>query len=275
MRASLLPTHLRDPAPSSFEIHVVPDAAALAEAAAREFARAASDAVGDRGIFRVVLAGGSTPRALYRRLAGARWRRAVSWNRARFFFGDERCVPPDHERSNYGMARRTLLEPLGIPARQVLRMRGEEEPERAARAYEEAIRRRFSGRPARFDLVLLGLGEDGHTASLFPSTAALAECRRLVAANDVPRLSEWRLTLTFRALNAARRVIFLVSGPEKARAAATILEKQRGYRDLPASAVSPSRGTLLWLLDEAAAFGCGGRFATGPSFAKRTPAGEV
>jgi 6-phosphogluconolactonase len=248
-----VPTDPPDSPPASFEIQVFPDAAALAEAGAREFARAASDAIGDRGIFRVVLAGGSTPRALYTRLTRAPWLRSIRWDRARFFFGDERCVPPDHDRSNYRMARQTLLEPLKIPARHVLRMKGEGEPASAARACEEAIRRRFSGRPARFDLVLLGLGEDGHTASLFPGTEALAERRRLVAANYVPKFSEWRLTLTFRALNAARRVIFLVSGPEKAAAAAKILKKRRGYEDLPASAVSPSRGTLLWLLDEAAA----------------------
>jgi 6-phosphogluconolactonase len=237
----------------SFEIHVVPDAAALAEAGALEFARAASDALEDRGIFRMILAGGSTPRALYARLTRGPFRRSIRWDRVRFFFGDERCVPPDHERSNYRMAREALFDPLKIPAAHVLRMKGEADPARAARDYEVAIRRRFAGRPPRFDLTLLGLGEDGHTASLFPGTAALAERRRLVAANDVPKFSEWRLTLTFRALNAARRVVFLVSGREKASAAAKILKKERGYRDLPAAGVSPSRGTLLWLLDEAAA----------------------
>jgi 6-phosphogluconolactonase len=250
-----LATRIPDSAPSSFEIQVVPDAAALAEAGAREFARSASEAIDGQGVFRVVLAGGSTPRPLYARLTRAPRRRAIRWDRARFFFGDERCVPPDHDRSNYRMVREVLLDPLKIPARHVSRMKGEEEPARAARAYEEAIRRQFSGRPARFDLVFLGLGEDGHTASLFPSTEALAERRRLVAANHVPKFSEWRLTLTFRALNAARRVIFLVSGPEKAIAAAKILKRERGYQDLPASAVCPRRGTLLWLLDEAAASG--------------------
>lgn len=255
MRSRQLPARIRHSTPSSFEVHVLPDAAALAEAGAREFARAASEAIEGQGVFRVVLAGGSTPRALYARLTRTPARGAIRWDRTRFFFGDERCVPPDHERSNYRMAREALLEPLKVPARHVLRMKGEEEPARAARACEEAIRRQFSGRPARFDLVLLGLGEDGHTASLFPSTEALAERRRLVAANYVPKFSEWRLTLTFRALNAARRVIFLVSGPKKAAAAAKILKRRRGYENLPASAVSPRRGTLLWLLDEAAASG--------------------
>jgi 6-phosphogluconolactonase len=201
----------------------------------------------------VVLSGGSTPRALYARLTRPPFRESIRWDRVLFFFGDERCVPPDHDRSNYRMARETLFDPLKIPAARVLRMKGEANPARAARDYENAIRRRFADRPARFDFVLLGLGEDGHTASLFPSTAALTERRRLAAANEVPKFSEWRLTLTFRALNAARRVVFLVSGPEKAPAVAKILKKRRGYADLPASGVAPSRGTLLWLLDEAAA----------------------
>jgi 6-phosphogluconolactonase len=253
VRAQILPAYLPASAPASFEIDVVPDSFALAQAGAREFARSAGDAIEDRGIFRVVLSGGSTPRALYARLTGAPWRRLIRWDRARFLFGDERCVPPDHARSNYRLAREKLLDPLKIPARHVLRMKGEAEPARAARDYEESIRRWFSGRPARFDLVLLGLGEDGHLASLFPSTAALALSRRLVAANYVPGFSEWRITMTFRAINSARRVIFLVSGPEKARAAAKILKKRRGWQDLPASRVAPRRGTLLWLLDEAAA----------------------
>lgn len=248
-----MPTKFPSPAPATFEIHVVPDASALAEAGALEFTRAAKDAFEGRGIFHVVLAGGSTPRALYARLTRPPFRGSIRWDRVRFFFGDERCVPPDHERSNYRMAREALFDPLQIPAARVLRMKGEADPIRAARDYEAAIRRRFAGHRARFDFILLGLGEDGHTASLFPSTAALSERRRLAAANEVPKFSEWRLTLTFRALNAARRVVFLVSGPEKASAAAKILKKQRGYADLPAAGVAPSRGTLLWLLDEAAA----------------------
>jgi 6-phosphogluconolactonase len=248
-----LPTNLPAPAPPALEIHVVPDASALAEAGALEFARAASDTLEDREVFRVVLAGGSTPRALYARLTRAPFRRSVPWDRIRFFFGDERCVPPDHERSNYRMARETLFDPLKVPAGHALRMKGEADPMRAARDYEASIRRRFSGRPSRFDLVFLGLGEDGHTASLFPATAALADRRRLVVANDVPKFSEWRLTLTYRALNAARRVVFLVSGAEKASAAAKILKRDPGYLDLPAARVSPRPGTLLWLLDEAAA----------------------
>ena len=242
-----------DAAPSSFEIAVVPDAAALAEAASREFARAARDAVADRGIFRVALAGGSTPRALYGRLARRPYRRSISWDRVRFFWGDERCVPPDDERSNYRMAREALIKRLEVPGRHVFRMKGEQAPGAAARAYEDALRREFSPRPVRFDLLLLGLGEDGHTASLFPGTQALGQRRRLVAASFVPKFGEWRVTMTYRAINAARRIVFLVSGRKKAAPAEKILKKRRGYEQLPASGVAPRRGTLLWLLDEAAA----------------------
>ncbi len=248
-----MPTRPQPPAPSSFEINVLPNTKALAEAGAREFARAAGDALSDRGVFRVALAGGSTPRALYRRLTQAPYRRAIRWDRIRFFWGDERCVPPGNERSNYRMARETLLQPLRIPASQVFRMEGEQQPAQAARSYENGLRREFRGRPVKLDLVLLGLGGDGHTASLFPGTAALAEERCLAVANFVPKLSEWRLSLTYRAINATRRIVFLVSGPEKAAVSAKILKKQSGWQDLPASCIGSRRGTLLWLLDQAAA----------------------
>lgn len=243
----------RAPAPVSFQISVVPDAKALAEAGAREFARAAADALSGSGVFRVALAGGSTPRAMYQRLTRAPYRGAIRWGNVRFFWGDERCVPPENERSNYRMAKEALLELLAIPPRHVFRMRGEQAPVQAARDYERVLRRQFRGRPARLDLVLLGLGEDGHTASLFPGSAALAQDRRLVAANYVTKLSEWRLTLTCRTINAARRIVFLVSGIEKAASVERILRRRRAWQDRPAARVSPRRGSLLWLLDEAAA----------------------
>jgi 6-phosphogluconolactonase len=242
-----------DPTATPFEIVVLPDSKALAETGAREFARAAIEAISERGKFRVALAGGSTPRAMYQRLTRVPYRSSVPWERVRFFWGDERCVPPDSERSNYRMARETLLEPLGIAPEHVFRMKGEEAPARAAREYERVLRREFRGRPARVDLIFLGLGPDGHLASLFPGTTALAEDRRLVAANSVARFSEWRLTLTYRAINAARRIVFLVSGVEKAAPLATILRKRRGWQSLPASRVAPRRGSLLWLVDKAAA----------------------
>jgi 6-phosphogluconolactonase len=243
----------RDAAPSSFEVGVLPDAESLALAAADEFARSAADAVRNRRLFRVALSGGSTPHALYRCLTRPPYRSAIAWERVRFFWGDERCVPPDSKRSNYRMARETLLDPLGIPPRQVFRMNGEEEPEAGAHAYEQTLRRHAAGRSVRLDLVLLGLGEDGHTASLFPGTAALDPGSKLVAANYVAKFSEWRITLTYRTLNEARRIVFVVSGAEKASAAARILQKSSGWRELPASGVCPRRGSLLWLLDQAAA----------------------
>lgn len=244
---------LPDAAPAPFEIAVLPDVSALAEAAARQFALAARDAIADRGVFRVALSGGSTPGLLYGRLTRPLYRRSIPWERTRFFWGDERCVGPDDARSNYRLAREKLLDPLKIPAERIFRIKGEEPPAAAAAQYEETLRRQFRGRPARLDLVLLGLGADGHTASLFPGSPALAENRRLVAPNPVARLSEWRVTLTYRAVNAARRVLFLVSGEEKSAPAERILKKRPGYEKLPASGVSPRRGSLLWLLDEAAA----------------------
>jgi 6-phosphogluconolactonase len=232
---------------------VLPDAESLALAAADEFARSAAEAVRKKRLFRVALSGGSTPRALYRRLTRPPHRGAIAWERIRFFWGDERCVPPGSKRSNYRMARETLLDPLEISPRQVFRMKGEEDPDAAARAYEQTLRRHAAGRSLRLDLVLLGLGEDGHTASLFPGTAALEAGRKLVAPNYVAKFSEWRITLTYRALNEARRIVFVVSGAEKASTAAKILQKGRGWRELPAARVCPVRGSLLWLLDEAAA----------------------
>jgi len=242
----------RPAAPASFEIAVLPDADSLALAAADEFARSAAESVRERGLFHVALSGGSTPRALYRRLAKAPYRGAIPWDAVRFFFGDERCVPPGDERSNFRMARETLFEPLRIAPRRVFRMRGEDDPARAARDYERLLRAHVPGRPPKLDLVFLGLGEDGHTASLFPGTPALSEEKRLVVQNPGPRPGEPRITLTYRAIDSARRVVFLVSGEAKAKAAAAILRKRGRRPDLPAARVAPRRGSLLWLLDEEA-----------------------
>lgn len=250
-------TSLPEEAPPTFEVRVLPGPDELARAASREFASAARSAVQNRGVFRVVLSGGSTPRALYRLLAAGFPSRGMPWRKTRFFFGDERCVPPEDPLSNYRMAKETLITPLGISEAQVLRMAGEEHPRRAARIYEEALRREFPlARTApRFDLVLLGLGADGHTASLFPGSRALLEKRRWVAAVRTEAGPPWRLTLTLPVLNAARRIFFLVSGREKNAAAAAILKKKPGRRRFPASRIRPHRGSLLWLLDEAAARG--------------------
>ncbi len=233
-------------------MRVLPDLDSLAEEGAREFARAAAEALRDRGVFRVSLSGGSTPRALHKGLARSPFRSTIDWGRIRFFFGDERCVPADDQRSNFRMTRETLFAPLRIPPDHVFRMHGEGEPREAARQYARLLQKEFAQPRPRFDLILLGLGQDGHTASLFPGTMALAERRRLVAANYVPKLREWRLTLTYPVLNSARRVIFLAAGAEKRKAVSRIVKRQRGYRKLPAARVRPRRGTLLWLLDEEA-----------------------
>ena len=202
--------------PSPAHVRPYKDAAALADAAARRFLDTAKRAVDKNDRFVVVLAGGSTPRALYGRLTESPYREKVPWKKTYFVFGDERCVPPDHRQSNYRMVEETLLSPLEIAAHQVLRMKGEQAPAEAARRYEVRLGDLFLNRSNRhFDLVLLGIGPDGHTASLFPGTAALDEQERWVAANEVPQQGGWRLTLTFPALNSARRVIFLATGEEK------------------------------------------------------------
>jgi 6-phosphogluconolactonase len=242
----------RPAAPASFEIAVLPDADSLALAAADEFARSAAEAIRKRGLFHVALSGGSTPRSLYRRLTRAPHRGVIPWDGIRFYFGDERCVPPEDGRSNFRMARETLFDPLRVAPRRIFRMKGEDEPARAAEAYERSLRAHVPGRPPRLDLILLGLGEDGHTASLFPGTPALEEDRLLVVENFMPGSKEPRVTLTFRAINSARRVIFLVSGAGKAAVVARMLQKRGRGNPLPAARVSPSRGTLLWLLDEEA-----------------------
>jgi 6-phosphogluconolactonase len=240
-------------APPRFEIRVLPDLEKAARAAALELAATASDAFSDRGIFRLALSGGSTPRVLFDTLTRPPFSRRIDWRKARVFFVDERCVPPSNERSNYRLAKEHLLDPLGVPERNVFRMRGEEEPRLAARDYDRVLRTEFGRGVPRFDLVLLGLGADGHTASLFPRTRALDEKRKWAAANYLPLQKEWRLTLTFPVLNAARRVIFLVAGAEKASVVSALLTKKPGYRKLPASRVRPTRGSLVWIIDESAA----------------------
>jgi 6-phosphogluconolactonase len=239
-------------ASSSFEIRVLSDPQEAALAAAREVTHVARDAVANRGIFRIALSGGSTPRTLYGVLSQP-IREGIAWDRTRFFFVDERCVPPDHERSNYRLASEHLFRPLGIPPDRVARMRGEDDPETAARNYENVLAAEFGGPgPAfRFDFVLLGLGADGHTASLFPGTAALSEVRRAVVTNRVSGLGEWRLTLTLPVLNAARHAVFLVTGAEKSEAVAAVTKRRAP--ELPASGVHLDGGSLIWIVDEAAA----------------------
>ncbi|HEV8672729.1 MAG TPA: 6-phosphogluconolactonase [Methylomirabilota bacterium] len=237
---------------------VLDDPAALADEAAGRVAAAARETVAAQGRFAVALSGGTTPRALFERLAGPPWRHEVPWSRAEVFWGDERWVPPDHPESNYRMARAALLDPVGIPPERVHRIAGEAaDPAAAAAAYEAEIARVLGGvpgeRPPVFDLVLLGMGADGHTASLFPGTAALAERRRWVVANAVPGLGTHRITLTLPILNRAARVLFLVAGADKAATLREVLEGPVDPQRLPAQAVRPEAGHLVWLVDRAAA----------------------
>ena len=223
----------------------------LAEAAARDFATKAQAAIAERGRFSVALAGGSTPEATYEILARD-YADGLDWSKVHVFFGDERTVPPDHEDSNYRMAQLTLLS--RVPVGSVHRMRGELPPTEAAAAYEEELREFFgaSDEPPSLDLILLGIGEDGHTASLFPETSALEVHDRWVVANPVLKLQTTRLTLTVPVINAARAVNFLVAGEGKAKALKQILEGDADPRQYPAKLVRPADGPV-WMVDRAAA----------------------
>ena len=235
---------------------VFDDLADLSERAAGEFSRVARQSADERGRFFVALAGGSTPRGLYRLLAGDERRSAVPWNQMQVFWGDERCVPPDHPDSNFRMAYEALLAKVAIAAENVHRMRGEDPPEQAAQEYERELRDAFGLTPGelpRFDLILLGLGADAHTASLFPGSPALHEQSRLVAALYVEKLQANRLTLTPPVLNAARRVVFLVAGADKAPALHAVLQGEYNPGRFPAQVVRPLDGDVLWLVDRAAA----------------------
>jgi 6-phosphogluconolactonase len=232
-------------------VHVYETPEELAGAAARDFAARAQETINERGRFAVALAGGSTPKATYEVLARD-YSGELDWGSVHVFFGDERSVPPDHEDSNYRMAHETLLS--RVPVGSVHRMRGELPPAEAAAAYERELREFFraDGLPA-LDLILLGIGEDGHTASLFPETSALDVTDRWVVANPVLKLETTRLTLTVPVINAAKAVTFLVAGEGKAGALKEILEGDADPRAYPAKFIRPEDGDLTWMVDEAAA----------------------
>src|ERR1051326_5805320 len=220
-------------------IRVLPDAAALADAAARHIVELGQAAIDARGAFSIALSGGSTPRELHRRLANAPLVSQLDWGRVHLFFGDERCVPPDHPDSNYRMVKQSLLA-HGLTAT-VHRVLGELPPEEAAAQYEEQLREEFGDGVPKFDLIILGLGPDGHTASLFPGSAALNDRTRWVAANYVEKFKSWRITFTYQLLNGTSEGLFLVSGAEKADAVGQALKGA----DLPSAKVRPA-GKLLW-----------------------------
>jgi 6-phosphogluconolactonase len=201
-----------------------------------------------------VLAGGNTPRLLYKKLTEEPYRESIAWSKTIFLFGDERCVSPDDPSSNHHMAAETLFDPLEIAPHQIFRMKGEQTAVEAARRYAVRLGDLFVGQDKkRFDLLLLGVGSDGHTASLFPGTEALDETERWVVGNHAPQLDEWRITMTLKALNAAQRVMFLVTGTEKAQVVAEAFGGLPHEGEHPCELVAPHGARRDVLLDEEAA----------------------
>jgi len=238
------------------EIRVLTTPQELFEAAAEEVVHAAKEAVAQRGRFTIALPGGSTPKNLFNLLA-TNARTVLPWDRTFFFWGDERHVPPADPDSNYRMAEETMLSKIPVAAGNVFRIPAENpDAAAAAEAYEQSLRKFFQLGPGDvpiFDLILLGMGPDGHTASLFPGSAGLQEKTRLVIANWVDKLKTSRLTLTLPVLNAARCVTFLVSGTDKAAMLKTVLEEDAPAEQYPSKLIRPNNGKLIWLVDRAAA----------------------
>jgi len=208
----------------------------------------AGEAIDERGEFRIALSGGNTPAPIYRRIAVEAHN--FPWDRTRFTFGDERCVPPDDPQSNFRMARENLFVPAAVPEKSIMRMRGEIDPQIAAQEYEDQLNAIATARGEpiyRHDLILLGLGDDGHTASLFPGTAALEDMTRCVVANFVPKLTAWRLTFTFPLINHARHILFLVGASKNPQLIERVLA---GDRQFPAARVNPVAGGVTWMIGQ-------------------------
>jgi 6-phosphogluconolactonase len=241
------------------EYKVVADAAALAVEAAERFTQATEKAAAERGRARIAISGGSTPKAAFALLAdpGKPWLKRVPWDKLDLFWVDERCVPPDHADSNYRMTREVMLNKVPLKPEQVHRMEGELEPAVAAARYESQLRNVFrleGAESPRFDLVALGMGPDGHTASLFPHTEAIHELARLVVANHVPQQKDsWRITLTWPVINQASSVFFEIGGGDKAQVLHEVLTGPQDPERLPSQLIWPSGGILSMVLDQAAA----------------------
>jgi 6-phosphogluconolactonase len=233
------------------EIKVLPDVPDIAHEAAERIVDAAERAAREGRTFSLALSGGSTPKALFELLATNLYKPRIKWPNVEVFFGDERSVPPDHADSNYRMARETLLSKVPIPGDNVYRMHGELDANDAARQYGEMLKDKFGD--GGMDMILLGMGDDGHTASLFPGTAALNEMKHRAVGNYVEKLKTWRITLTAPFINRAREVLVLVSGASKAKRLAKVLEGPRDPRRLPIQLIQPTEGRIAWLVDAAAA----------------------
>ena len=242
----------------SIAYHVWPTPAEVAAAAAEKFAVAANHAAATRGVARIAISGGTTPKTMFALLADQSkpYFGQVPWQKLQLFWVDERCVPPDHPDSNYRMTKEAMLSKVPLAPEQVFRMEGELEPEVAASRYEAAIRTTFRLEGAEspvFDLVLLGMGDDGHTASLFPHTDALHELGRIVVANSVPQKDTWRITLTWPVINRGRTVAFLIEGAGKAQVLHEVLQGPYDPESRPSQLIRPDSGRLEILLDAAAA----------------------
>ncbi len=241
------------------QVKVLPTREALAQSAAERFVALARNAIRAYGRFHVALSGGTTPRSLYALLATEHYAARIDWSRVHVFWGDERCVRPDDATSNYRMAREALIDLVPLPDANVHRIHGEDDPAAAAAAYEYELRNIFRtpvGPPmpgAGFDLVLLGIGTNGHTASLFPGLTAVSERERWVTAAYVTQVSMWRITCTPVLFNTAAEVLFLVGGPDKAAMVHRVLEGPLEPALLSAQVVAPGYGAVVWLLDADAA----------------------
>lgn len=250
---------------SKHNILVCDDTAELAREAARRFSELAEMFVASSGRFTVALSGGSTPKAMFSLLAEAPYASSIPWDKIYFFWGDERCVPSDHPDSNYRMTRETLLSKVGVPIDNIHRIQAEDpDPDHAASIYADVILNTFAPKNAppspsraidfpRFDLIFLGMGADGHTASLFPGSAALKIDDRIVAANYVEKFKAFRITLTASAINSARNIVFLIGGEDKAHALKEVLQGERNPSLYPSQLIDPHFGSLLWMVDWAAA----------------------
>lgn len=238
------------------EIVKLNNAELVAEEAARRWAQIAQEAVSERGAFRIMLSGGNTPRLLYQLMAQDPWRDQAPWEQTYVFWGDERRVPPSHPESDYRMAREALLDHVPIPDDHIFRLKGEGLESSIIRDYETKLRRHFQlkqGEWPRFDLALLGLGADGHIASIFPGTRAVSDLSSTVLVYAVPQLGVERVTVTLPVINHARHIIFLVVGAEKSGVLSESLDGPSMPSTYPAQAVQPVDGTVTWLVDKAAA----------------------
>jgi 6-phosphogluconolactonase len=238
------------------QTRIYPTRRGAAHAAAVQFVATAERALTMRERFAVALSGGSTPRDLYQLLSTEEYASSIDWQKVHVFWGDERCVPLSDPENNAHMARETLLNHVPIPVSNIHRVESELEPEAAARDYEKTLRTYFTERGMKephFDLLLLGMGAEGHTASMFPGSPALHETQRWVMAVYVEKLKSWRVTLTPVALNAAAKVIFLIAGEEKAQALKAVLSEPKQPGLYPAQIINPRQGEVLWILDQPAA----------------------